>query len=310
MTRTPPPNDECERAIESYRRQLRDAGLDARDTTELCDHLRQLVGEARADAGARADADDADDAGTAVARAVARLGEPHILAAEYARVRPAFGAAIARARAISAALLLLPVIALAAWWSVGRGVPWLARAEVGLGAILVVALLARFGWARAILLGFSARVALETAAWAAVASPSAWWVYFAATYAGVVAFLAPWRRRELSGSGWALGLTACAFPGISLAVSIPAVAGLGVAVLAAYAIGAAGVLVRARWSALALAVTAALLVPTLAPTARLQTPVAWLFTVGAAASLLALLVAAVMAWRNTRGAGSLGALAR
>ncbi|MCC6999105.1 MAG: hypothetical protein IT370_31115 [Deltaproteobacteria bacterium] len=322
-------NDDCERAIESYRRQLRDAGLGAADAGELCDHLRELVAEARADAEARAaadggtdaagragtaataGADPADaDAGAAVARAVARLGEPRTLAAEYARARPAFGLTLSWARAFSAALLLLPVIALAAFWSFGRGVTWLARAEVGLGGVLVVALLARLSWARAILLGFSAHVALESAVWAAYARPSSWWLYFAATYLGVVAFLAPWRRHELSASGWALALTAFAFPGVSLAFAIPAVASLGTAALAAYTLGAAGVLLRARWAAPALALVAALLVPTLAPLAQLPTPIAWLLTTGAAAAVLALLGAALTTWRTTRGAGSLRALAR
>ncbi len=303
-------NDDCEQAIDSYRRRLRDEGLSASDAAELCDHLRELVAEARADADAAADSAANPDAGTAVARAVARLGEPRTLAAEFARARPAFGATLSRARACSAALLLLPVIALAAFWSFNRGVTWLARAEVGLGALLVVALLARLSWARAILLGFSAHVALESAAWAAVASPSPWWLYFAATYLGVVAFLAPWRRAELSASGWALALTAFAFPGVSLAFAIPAVAGLGTAALAAYTLGAAGVLLRARWGAPALAIAAALLIPTLAPLAQLHTSIAWLFTTGAASAIAALGTAAITTWRHSHGAGSFRALLR
>lgn len=311
-------DDDCERAIDSYRRQLRDEGLSARDAAELCDHLRELVAEARADAatdaappGAASATTDAQvDAGTAVARAVARLGDPRALAAEYARVRPAFGAALSRARAFSAAALLLPIVAIAAWFSRSPGVTWLARAEVGLGGLLVVALLARLSWARAILLGFSAHVALETAAWASVAGPTGWWLYFAASYAGVVAFLAPWRRAELSASGWALTLTAFAFPGVSLVFAIPAVASLGTVALAAYTLGAAGVLLRARWSAALLACAAVLLIPTLATLAALPTPVAWLFTAGTATAIPALLVAAATTWRHTRGAGSLRTLAR
>ena len=78
-------DDDCERAIDSYRRQLRDEGLSARDAAELCDHLRELVAEARADA-----ATDAAPPGAASATTDAQVDAGCREPVDYLAIGPVF----------------------------------------------------------------------------------------------------------------------------------------------------------------------------------------------------------------------------
>jgi len=275
-------------AIEAYRRELREAGIEEADVAELIDHLLESAREVGA------------------AEAVARLGEPRALAGELGRARPAFGAQLPRARAWSAAALLAPLVALAAWWTFGRGLQLsLGAAEVALGGVLVLALLARLSWARAILFGFTAHVALENAAWAAQVGGT-FWALFAAAYLGAAVFLAPWRRGELTRAGWTLAAVAFGFPGVSLAFALAGVP--GALALVTFTVGAAGVLLCARWSAPLLAAAALLLV---SPGAGLLARGAWLWGAAMLASAVALALGARAAWQSSsRGWGRLRALAR
>jgi len=309
--------DDVDAAIEAYRLELRaEAELAAGDLDEIEDHLRELIAELRA-AGRGAEA---------IALARRRLGEPRAVAREHARVRSPFGARPSRLRAWSAAALLVPMVG---WWVWGaaRGGAWSRTGfEAGLGAMLVVALVLRLSWARAVLLGQAVASTITMAfglwLWPWVRTEVALQLV---VYAGAAAFLMPWRRGELTASGAALALLAPAYTGAAVVLSFQITApggdllGLPAATLALLAAlaAAAGVLVRARWGCVAAAVNAAALAAAVhriwGLTWRVPHPVAErLVVVGiVAGGAIAAAVAAVLAWRDARpGVGTLRALAR
>ena len=202
----------------------------------------------------------------AVALAAQRLGEPRQLAREHARVRSPFGARLSRARAWSATALLVLPLALGGHYELDLTIMSL-NLIMQLG--LVAALGARRTWARALVLGMLAASMLDLVDAVCVrglmfAPDDVHRLLFqiVATVAAL-AFIAPWRRGDLSRRGVALALLAPAYLGAlhSLAYYgyMPhaiVVDPLGSFALAASVVAIAGVLRKARWASLAAAVAA------------------------------------------------------
>jgi len=298
--------DDVEHAIEEYCRELTaEAELARGDLAEIEDHMRSLVDELR---------DRGMPVGRAVKEAARRLGDPRAVAREHARVSSPFGARLSRARAWSAAALLAPMLG----WLAVEIVPQaglLSRAgmELGFGVVLVFALLARLAWARPVVLGGVAFFALPAALWAALvpgATP-----LWAAWYAGIAAFLVPWRRGEISGAGWALALHVWAYGAAGFALAFQVTTGDGSwspvapsSLLALFAAIAAtcGGLLRARWSAAAAAVVAVALTAVIVELwdLRFRFPHPDAYRAGililVASGAVAAAAGAVLAWRSAR----------
>ena len=311
------PRDDVDAAIEAYRLELAaEAELAAGDLDEIEDHLRELIAELRA-AGRGAEA-------IAVARR--RLGDPRAVAREHARVRSPFGARPSRLRAWSAAALLAPMVVWWAWTAAHGAGAWSRLGmEAGLAAVLVVALAARLSWARAFLLGqaVASTITMALGLWLWPWARTQVALQLVA-YAGVAAFLVPWRRGELTAAGAALALLVPAYTGASMVVAFKITGTSGdlfcptaasIALIAALAAGA-GLLLRARWGCVAAAACAI----ALASTAhriwdlrwRVPHPVAErLLVVGlVVGGAVAAAGAAVLAWRDARsGVGTLRGLA-
>ena len=296
-------DEDLEAAIAAYRAEL-DAGasLGTVELDEVEDHLRALIDELRA-AGRSAN--------LAFTEAVCRLGEPAAIAREYARVKPAFGARLSRARAWSAVALIVPFLVMGAI-DLGRGAylsfPWMAVAfQWLLSATVTIGLVARCSWARAIALGDAALVAINAGFWAWYAPGVYHPLYLLPGALAIVAFLAPWRRGELTAAGWALVLCAFSFVGVlSVTVNDAAMVAAG-----AYLLGAAGVLLRARWGSAALVVAAVAMLAVVRGNAEAGTHVVFVFyLVVQAVTAVALVAAAALSWRTARGGvGTLRALA-
>ena len=240
--------NELDDAIAAYRMQLTaEAELARSDLDEIEDHLRTLAAELRS---------KGLGATEAVAAAARRLGEPRRVAREYARVRTAFGAKLSRGRAWAAALLIAPLLVTMVVSAGNTGM----NAELGVGVLIVLALVARLSWARPILLGGFAFFTLPTMMWLVTdGDASPWWV---AWFVGIVALLAPWHRRELSAAGAALALQVWSFGAASLALAyqysssgdwVPVAPAANVAVIAA-ALATAGGVLRARWATIGSAI--------------------------------------------------------
>jgi hypothetical protein len=243
-------------AVAAYRDEvLAEAELAHADLSELEDHLRSLIDELRT-AGM--------PAAQAIAEAARRLGNPRAIAREHARVRTAFGARLSRLRAWSVVALMVPMLA-DGFASFAR-LPASNQLEIAFGVVVTLAMALRLTWARPILLGGVA----FWAAWFVVSLVSypavnpAWLV----AYGGMLAFLVPWRRGELTGAGLALSLQAWAFGAATLALAFQISTRSGFDLVApaaqvafvAAAIATAGGVLRARWSAVASVVSALTLV--------------------------------------------------
>lgn len=288
--------------IEEYRKRIRAEGkLAESDLDELEDHLRELTDELLT-AG--------KPAAEAVTEAARRLGDPRQLAREHARVRSPFGVPLSTGRALSgAALFMLPFIALNADLDTELELSLSACLAAAVLAVIVIALAARMPWARAVTLG----VTLQSLSVGLVVphAPSALiWI----TDLGLLAFIMPWRRTEISFAAiilalqtWACvsGLTALLWvPGPDGALSLRSVSGT-IALVCALA-GCIGTARRARWSALTSAVSA------LALFGALTTLTTFPFNLGDTGELqpmpygavgsgaIAATVAAVLSWRTTR----------
>ena len=296
-------DEDLEAAIAAYRAEL-DAGasLGTVELDEIEDHLRALIDELRT-AGRSAN--------VAFTEAVCRLGEPGAIAREYARVKPAFGARPSRARAWSAVALVVPFVVLGAIDLVAGAHDVMVRAVFGfewlLSMVVAIGLVARRSWARAIALGDTSLIAITAAFWTWYMPGVYHPLYALPCMIAVVAFLAPWRRGELTAAGWALALCAFSFIGVtsSFVNGEPPVAAI------AYLLGAAGVLLRARWGSAALVVAAIAMFAMVGASADGGTHVVFAFyLVVQAATAVALLAAAALSWRSARGGvGSLRALA-
>jgi hypothetical protein len=289
-----------EAAIAAYRAELvAEAELAHADVAELEDHLRVVIDELRA---------SGLPAAQAVTEAARRLGEPRAVAREHARVRTPFGARLSRLRAYSVVALMLPL--LLTRFSCIRELGPSRTTELCFDAVLALAMTARLTWARPILLG-------AMAIWATVyvgdlnvypGIPAAWLV----VHAGLLAFLVPWRRGEITAAGAALALNAFAFGTTTLALRWGVRSGTTwhlVAPTAAIAfftssLATAAGLLRARWSSIVSAMSAVTLAMAASNFAQLhvrgggRTPMATTTLAIVATGAVATAVAAVLAWKS------------
>jgi hypothetical protein len=305
---------EPDEVVRQYRAALlAEAELDRRDLDEIEDHLRSLAEELQTTGLSQADA---------IREACRRLGKPHALAREHARVRSPFGARLSRARAWSAAALLAPW-----WWSFAKltlvevrgmapGITSIFGINLVIASAVMLGLLARMSWARAILVGALSWLMVDRAiGWVGDGPPhDPREVARIACMAGAFLFVVPWRRRELAAPGYAIALLAWTYHGANVVSSfqlgspdqlpVTDLVG-GVAFFATLAAGL-GVLVRARWAAVAsLAASVSLVIAYTelrTRTFHTATPrlsaILWLgaVLVGAAAAA----TAAFLAWRSAR----------
>ncbi len=246
--------DAIDRAIEDYKQRVQaEAELARGDLAEIEDHLRSLVGELR---------HDGMPIGRAVAEAARRLGEPRSLAREHARVHPVFGAKLSRLRAYSAvALLVLTLgLSLVAYPHATLRI----QIELGFCAIVTLALALRLSWARPVVLAAFAFSALQLVVFelavGGIIEPM--WLL---VDLGLVAFVMPWRRRELTGAGWTLALQVWSYSVASMCMnyvytdsdgSYLMIAPLAMVSAFAAVVATCGVILRARWGALASLVAA------------------------------------------------------
>lgn len=307
---------DIDRAIAAYRRELTgEAELASADLDEIEDHLRALVDELRGTGVPAADA---------IAEAARRLGEPRAVAREHARVRSVFGARLSRARAYSAAALVIPMVVWFGWRGIAQAGLWSRSGlELASGIVLVIGLVARLAWARAVLLGYAAAVIVPSLLWA-VWFPSANLDGWLVCYLGLFGFVAPWRRGELTAAGAGLALQVATYCTAALALAFQYTGPDGwvpVAPAAELAVGAAmlatvGSLLRAKWGALAAAASAIAMTVAVVQlwslTVRMPHPTVYRI------ELLGMMVAAAIAaatnaaitWRGARGAlGTLRGLA-
>ena len=295
---------EVDEAIEQYRQELvAEATLAKGDLDEIEDHLRELIELLRA----------SQPLAVAIAVARTRLGAPRALAREHARVHGSFGPPLSRWLAISAVALLVPmlvsgalIVPLDQLWS-------LLGFELVAGGALAVALVAQRGWARPVLFAGAAfwtlPMALQLASYPGI-SPI--WL---ALHVGIVAFLAPWRRREITRASVALALQTWAVCGATMVLGYQISARGGGMVyvtpaaqvaLAAAALATVGGILRARWSALGSLVAAATLALSIEELSHLQFRLVHaslheVMTFGLLATgAIASLVSGVLLWRHAR----------
>jgi len=242
-----------EGAIATYRDELTaEADLARGDLDEIEDHLRSLTGELREQGLPRAEA---------IAEACRRLGEPRQLAREHARVRTPFGAKLSRLRSWSAAVLLLPYAFNAIMSSRHFGMLSPAGLECGLVVLVFAALVFRLTWARPIVIGtLASSLVWNIASFITVPNPIPLWfvMSFLTSHAALV-FLVPWRRGELTPAAWALALLAPAYGAAAMTLwffmSAPGrvvlMNPLGFLSTAFVLVAGLGILMRARWAAIA-----------------------------------------------------------
>jgi hypothetical protein len=187
---------------------------------------------------------------------------------------------------------------------------------------VMLGLLARTSWARAILVGALSWLMVDRAiGWAGAGLPAdRLEIVRIACLAGAFVFVVPWRRRELAAPGYAIALLAWAYHGANVVSSfqlsgpdqlpLTDLAG-SIAFFATLAAGL-GVLVRGRWAAVAsIAASVALVIAYTelrTRTFHTATPTlsAFLWLGAVLAGAAAAGIAAILAWRTSRG--SLGTL--
>lgn len=202
-------NAEADALIEGYKQVLvAEAELARGDLDEIEDHLRSLTEELRGTGMPRV---------AAVREACRRLGDPRAVAREHARIRSPFGARLSKSRAYSAvALMLVLLISGAVTIIPFAGMLSLFGLQLVFGGILAIAVALRLSWARPILVGGIACFAVQVGlALAVVEDPQPIWL---AMYLGILAFVVPWRRAEITASGVALALQVWAFGAAVFAV--------------------------------------------------------------------------------------------
>jgi hypothetical protein len=316
---------EVEDFIEQYKRELvAEAELARDDLREIEDHLRTLTAELR---------ESGLSSGDAERLACERLGNPRAVAHEHARVSTPFGARLSWARTISAAALLLVFVVRSyvfMWTSWDRiPIQFLFSGTSILCTVLVVALLARLTWARAVVVGavgFTVILGLVTE----MAPGTS--MLLLIPLAGAVLFVMPWRRNELRGAGYVIALQAFAFGAMAFAAGTlgadietlgqhPELPSSGIHMAPASLIGLfpalvaiVGSITRARWAALASAFGAAMLSVSVIEVVRyhvgfhqIEYTGDWLpFASMVFAGALASAIAAVASWRSARStAGTL-----
>jgi hypothetical protein len=295
---------EADALIADYKRALLgEIELAASDLDEIEDHLRALANDLRERGMPHV---------AAVREACRRLGDPHAVAREHARVRPAFGAQLSRLRAFGAVALTLPILISSAMRIFpSAGIVSHIGIQILLGGVVALALALGLNWARPIVVGgiacFTLQVAADYFMWP---GGNPFWLV---CYPAILVLVAPWRIRELTPSGWALACNVWAFTAAAYALEL-GVNGHPVATAALPALGLAiiatcGVVLRARWSAVISAATGVALALTLgelAPlTVRFRFP--WFSELTQAFILLligsgvvAAAGAALLAWRTSR----------
>jgi hypothetical protein len=299
-------------AVAKYRRRVQaEAELAETDLDELEEHLRELTEELRT-AGM--------SAAEAVTEAARRLGDPRQLAREHARVRSQFGAPLSAGRAWSAAVIFAVPLIVGIVRTIERAVEWPGPPfpvrvwlELGAFVLIAIALAARRTWARAVALGlavhFLARVLVR---WPLIGLPAAdafdWNIHMIARL-GLLAFVIPWRRKEVSPAAVALVLQVWAYGSAAwgdLLFFDQYETNATIALVCAAA-ACIGTVHRARWSAIASAVSAlalfGMMFSELGELVMSRHPLNgyWLdtfFTVGSGA--IAASVAAILCWRTTR----------
>lgn len=292
---------DVDEAIAEYRRRVQaEAKLAESDLDEIEEHLRELTDDLRT-AGM--------PAAEAVTEAARRLGDPRQLAREHARVRSPFGAPLSAGRAWSAAILLVvPLVMAIVHIARTPGPPLPSRfwLDMGLFALSVGALAARRPWARAAVLGATASGVTHALALPLLVQLPADPRYFIWLIGdlGAFAFVMPWRRKEVSLPAITLALQASAYSagGLSVVFTEETMAMLAVVSAAA----CIGTVLRARWSAIASAVSALTLFIMVGElcmwrselSSELQLFVFVLANFGGGA--IAATVAAILAWRTTR----------
>lgn len=314
---------EVEDFIEQYKRELlAEAELARDDLREIEDHLRTLTAELR---------ESGMSSGDAVRLACERLGDPRTVAHEHARVSAPFGARLSWPRTISAAALLFVFVARSyvfMWASWDRiPVQLLFSATLILCTVLIVALLARLTWARAVVVGAVGFTVIFGLAAGMAPGTS---MLLLLPLAGAVVFVMPWGRTELRRAGYVIALQAFAFAAMAFAAGTlgadietlgqhPELPSPGIHMAPASMIGLfpaliaiVGSITRARWAALASAFGASMLFVSVIEVVRYHVgfhqieytgdwlPFASMVFVGALAST----IAAVASWRSARSTAS------
>jgi hypothetical protein len=285
------------RAVARYREQIsREADLGRARLDEIEDHMRLLIDDLQASGLPTA---------KAITEAARRLGDPREVAREHARVGVAFGAKLPLWRALAVMALVLPLViyeAVEGW----NGYGWDGHYENALGFVLCAALLWRSSWSRAVWLGFTAcSSVLSVIAVVYGHAPPAWMI---ACQLGAFVLLVPWRRTEITSTGWALALLWSIYVAAQwidrLALSGPWVEADPHHIFYVTIFAGVGLVLRARWAAIAALATTVMLFP------YLERFVDWNYhTIGLADDLqvyvvyqgvVASLAVAVIAWRTAR----------
>ncbi|MEO8841159.1 MAG: permease prefix domain 1-containing protein [Kofleriaceae bacterium] len=294
-----------EQLIAKYKADLvGEAELARGDLDEIEDHLRTLADELRERGMPRVEA---------VREACKRLGDPRAVAREHARVRSPFGARLSRVRAWSAIALALPILIAGAFQIFPSSGPFsFFGLQIVFGTIVTLALAFRLPWARPVVLGgiafFTMQVVIVTLT---VSSRNPIWVV---PYAGIFAFVMPWRRNELSSTGLAIALHVWAFAAASFALEFQTSNVTGVYYLApgatiaftGAAIATCGTIVRARWAMLGSLACAIKLVECAylfgSPSMRYPLPASVQITILAmiGSGVIAATVGTMLSWRNAR----------
>jgi len=299
--------DDDDQAIAHYRSEVvAEAELARGDLEEIEDHLRSLSDELRDGGMPRAQA---------IAEACRRLGDPRQVAREHARGRSPFGAKLSRARAWSAAAVLVTMLIVSRHGDLlsgGKLTPM--GLELGLYVIALVALIARVGWARPIIVGSLVVTLVRTVVWSAISAQGLAGLPWLVGTAGALAFVMPWKRGEIRLAGLVLALLAPAYSAAMASMMFELTAPHGVMLanpfgtlaLAGALVTGAGIVTRARWASLAAAGTAVALAVTAGHlwglTVRLPDGAAYramvlgLFAVGCSGAA----IASVLAWRTAR----------
>ena len=249
-------------------------------------------------------------AAEAVTEAARRLGDPRQLAREHVRVRSPFGVPLSTGRALSAAILFIaPLIVGLANLAGTSGPPLPMRRwfEIGATFFIAIALAARKTWARALVLGLTVHLLTR---WLLLPHPiddPLLWLQ----HLGVLAFVMPWRRNEVSPAAIALALQVWAYGSASwgdLLFFEQYETNATIALVCAAA-ACIGTVYRARWSAIASAVSALALFGMMFTElgelvlSRREFSAYWLDSFATVVSgAIAASVAAILAWRTTRAA--------
>ncbi len=297
---------DIDEAVAAYTRELVDEAEIAKgDLDEIEDHLRALTCDLR---------ERGMPATVAVTEAARRLGDPRVVAREHARVHPAFGAKLSRFRAYSAALLLVPMLAYMAIVIVPRaGLASQPGVQLVLGAFLAVGLVMRLSWARPILFGGLAFCVVESAV-TTYMFPNVQNLPWLVGQLGILAFVMPWRRRELTAAGWALALQVWGYVVATFCLmfvytdsdgSYLMIAPIGMVAAGFAVLATCGTVLRARWSSFASVLSAVTLAVTLSELWGLRVGFGesffYLYIVGSVASgMLAATASAILSWRTAR----------